>query len=1033
MNAFASAILWMTVQVLLFSLIGGAVFFLLRRRGPVSAGACAAMVLGLTLPLVLIMVSPWPRWISNSEMRMAKSEDGSHSDIGNAQNAVGSLRSQSNPATETSGTIFTTISAWWRAATQELQPNSDLGGGANLAAPAWQTWIPWIFAVGIGFGLFRLIAGLWAVEKLRRSSLPIEDVEIKQLIRDLGRQLNAPDFGLRESELLRSAATVGWRQPVVLLPANWREWTDTQRRVVLAHELVHIARRDYFSGLVARVAMTIHFYQPLVLWLGRQLRIQQELAADGQAAAVVGDRQSYLATLAQLALRADEAPLPWAARAFLPGTSMLIRRVAWLKRGGSKVEKTMNRKGRWLLGTVMVLVALVVAGIRGPSGSNVPLALAAPPEEKQLDRLPKELHQIGNARPADSKGLRTFEFVPADAKLVFAISPGEVIKLTSVEKFAALFEKDTNFEKKYGIKVSDVADVEVVRTRLVIPSPGPQYDRFIVRTQAPHDWKQTLLRLGGDQQGPAIRAEKLEGKEYFVVDPSGPSFYIPDDRTLIFGPKEEILKIVRGGEELMKASDFPEFQSQPVAVRADMSILKAMAGLDKLPKDFESNPAVAMFLPLIDHVKVEYGYAGVDMQAAGSVGFHARFVCDSTDGAQQVAKTLEALRTVGLNLLQAKMQAWRQSTPAEATAEQVGQINQFFDMAVKSLTDAKISSSNQSVEVSTRFDLNQSVIAGFLMPAVAASREAAMRSQSMNNLKQLALAMYNFLAAKKHFPPAAIRDKDGKQLLSWRVAILPFLEEDSLYKEFHLDEPWDSEHNKTLIAKMPAVFRDPHENHASTNSSYFMPRGKGLFGGSEEGWKMSEVTDGKANTIMLVEAKRDIPWTKPEDIEIDDDLTKPLPPFGGNLETANFLAGFADGHVQVISNNADPNTLRASLMVNWRDVVDEAKLNPQPADRSWDKSPGSDAPAANPPPESSGSNSMKIEFHRAENQPAVGLSEAVAPDGPNVKIYVHPEAELTNADFAEATATTDDRGQPVVSISFTAAGAEKMAKLTEDN
>ena len=115
-----------------------------------------------------------------------------------------------------------------------------------------------------------------------------------------------PQPELRETAALRSAATIGWRRPVLLLPSDWRTWTETERRVVLAHELAHVARRDYLTAVVARVATSIHFYQPLVLWLSRQLRIQQELAADSHAAAIAGGRQTYLTTLAQMALRADD-------------------------------------------------------------------------------------------------------------------------------------------------------------------------------------------------------------------------------------------------------------------------------------------------------------------------------------------------------------------------------------------------------------------------------------------------------------------------------------------------------------------------------------------------------------------------------------------------------------------------------------------------------------------------------------------------------------------------------------------------------
>ena len=97
-----------------------------------------------------------------------------------------------------------------------------------------------------------------------------------------------------------------------------------------------------------------------------------------------------------------------------------------------------------------------------------------------------------------------------------------------------------------------------------------------------------------------------------------------------------------------------------------------------------------------------------------------------------------------------------------------------------------------------------------LFPAVGAAREAARRAQCTNNLKMLGLAMHNYLAAHNNtFPSPALPGKDGKPALSWRVALLPYLDQQSLYDRFHLDEPWDSPHNKALIKEMPARLQMP--------------------------------------------------------------------------------------------------------------------------------------------------------------------------------------------------------------------------------
>src|SRR5215218_9186216 len=76
---------------------------------------------------------------------------------------------------------------------------------------------------------------------------------------------------------------------------------------------------------------------------------------------------------------------------------------------------------------------------------------------------------------------------------------------------------------------------------------------------------------------------------------------------------------------------------------------------------------------------------------------------------------------------------------------------------------------------------------------------------AVNNLKQLALAWHNFEAVNGHLPPNQT-DKKGKALLSWRVQILPYIEELPLYQKFKLDEPWDSENNKKLVDQMPKLF-----------------------------------------------------------------------------------------------------------------------------------------------------------------------------------------------------------------------------------
>jgi hypothetical protein len=187
----------------------------------------------------------------------------------------------------------------------------------------------------------------------------------------------------------------------------------------------------------------------------------------------------------------------------------------------------------------------------------------------------------------------------------------------------------------------------------------------------------------------------------------------------------------------------------------------------------------------------------------------------------------------------------------------------------------------------------------------------AEKVQSTNNLKQIALAMLNFNSTYNAFPAAYNTSKDGKPLLSWRVQILPYIEEGPLYGEFHLDEPWDSEHNKRLIPRMPRIYAAPGSRAAKEfKTNYLVPHGDGMMFSDGKKTKLQEVTDGLSNTIMVVEASDDraVVWTKPDDYEVD--LKKPMAGLVG-LRRGGFIAAFGDGSIHFLKDTIKPETLKA--------------------------------------------------------------------------------------------------------------------------
>ena len=201
--------------------------------------------------------------------------------------------------------------------------------------------------------------------------------------------------------------------------------------------------------------------------------------------------------------------------------------------------------------------------------------------------------------------------------------------------------------------------------------------------------------------------------------------------------------------------------------------------------------------------------------------------------------------------------------------------------------------------------------------------EQASRERCVRNFMQIGRAMHNYLGEHGSFPPPYRSDAEGKPLLSWRVLILPYLEQNDLYKEFHLDEPWDSPHNKPLITRMPEVYVCPSPRGGKPEPGttvYVTPRGPQTMFPGAVGLKIKEITDGTSNTIMTFEVPGDraVIWTKPDDWEVPDDIDlKAL--LSRHLGGSN--SGFADGSVRFLKQSISPDLLRKFLTSAGGEVI----------------------------------------------------------------------------------------------------------------
>lgn len=217
-------------------------------------------------------------------------------------------------------------------------------------------------------------------------------------------------------------------------------------------------------------------------------------------------------------------------------------------------------------------------------------------------------------------------------------------------------------------------------------------------------------------------------------------------------------------------------------------------------------------------------------------------------------------------------------------------------------------------------------VATAIMPMRYSPRPVATRASSMNQMKQITLGLLTYENAQGVYPPAYTTDKNGKPLLSWRVLILPYLDQKGLYDEFHLDEPWDSPHNKTLINRMPPIYRSASSRVYSLEKTCFQTvRGKNTIFSGAKGTRIASVTDGTSNTIMMVEVPdaKAVIWTKPDDFEYDDEL--PIQGLVG-LQPNSFLAGFADGSVRSIPSSIKSETLKDLFIQNDGKPIDSNDL-----------------------------------------------------------------------------------------------------------
>jgi hypothetical protein len=502
------------------------------------------------------------------------------------------------------------------------------------------------------------------------------------------------------------------------------------------------------------------------------------------------------------------------------------------------------------------------------------------------------------------------DYLPADAIATAVVTVSDTMESSAAELYPTEVA-DAWCKQNFGVEARDI-----IQAKLVVGALGPVGPMFgcVLRLKADFDVKNInpdMLDIQNSVDIDGNTAYGLRGMPGMVM-------CAKDPRTVLVGSGSYVpnMLLAENGVPngvLGKRADSTQHKGTLTAVTVVEPIRPMINGLLQVQVE-QVPPPFVKFLRLPN--LIEALLIRMDLQNPED-GMRLVMVAGDEAKATECLDTLNEGMRLGQQMLLAQVnQAAADDPVAQATTKYMQRLSEHYvEMMTPQQEGRRLTITvNASQAMAT-----QGVLVGLLLPAVQAAREAARRMSSVNNLKQIGLAIHNYHVTRKKMPQN-ITSEDGTPLLSWRVAILPFIEQNELYQEFKLDEPWDSRHNIKLLDRMPAIFKHPGIVTAPGTTVYQRPVGKGLMSPvGKLGFR--DVTDGLSNTIMSLESLREdaVKWTKPEDVRLDSDFPLKML-LDGTREGLNVL--MADGAVMYITNKMEPALFKALLTRNGREIVD---------------------------------------------------------------------------------------------------------------
>lgn len=534
-----------------------------------------------------------------------------------------------------------------------------------------------------------------------------------------------------------------------------------------------------------------------------------------------------------------------------------------------------------------------LGGPASAPASNAPAVSSVTPGPIDMSYLPAATEYLMYVRPAD---MLNSQFVKP---------------LTDMPQFEAALAQ---MSAQLGFTPSDIDSVtmgmsNVMATMLPViaqassgtpPNPaaltqqmiGGENAITIIRTTTDIDFN-ALTQASNGTEG------SHQGKSYLLLqtpDPAQPQMavYAIDARTFVFASEPGVKAVISNGagEPANDAFAFVSRSSHMVQAFSSPLLAGMSAGIPDAPEGVP--PQVGQLLAAI---RGNIAGAAIVLEAGSDLKFNV--VLNLTDSS--AASEANTALTGGLVMAKQAAPLFLGSAPPE--------LQPSLTQALNSLS----SSSSQSV-VSVSLNIPGSLVQTLkdnpqLLGPVMAAQAAAENASQSNNLKQIAIAMHMYHDNYNTFPAADGNARSGAEKstgLSWRVYILPLLDQRALYEQFHLDEPWDSDHNQTLIPQMPDVFRVPEVTIPGYTSVQVFSAANCPFDPAKPS-AMKDIVDGTSTTIMAVVAGPEAatPWTQPGGLPFDP--SNPILALGTVADLIQVC--LCDGSVRSISKDIDPQTL----------------------------------------------------------------------------------------------------------------------------